>query len=143
MSSSTGSRPRSARLSPARWSGLSQTFITDVPLALLAAGGFLLTVFAEAGFVIVLLGAGLVYEVWSNARSWTRRAHSFAFSVPAALVVVTGAIDLSLTAEIFWEGLKAGLLTFGGAFTVIPFLQESAVEAQDWLTDASSWTAWR
>ena len=36
--------------------------------------------------------------------------------------------------EIFGEGLKAGLLTFGGAYTVIPFLQESAVEAQGWLT---------
>ena len=36
---------------------LSQTFITDVPLAVLAVGAFALTVFADAGFVIVLLGA--------------------------------------------------------------------------------------
>ncbi len=28
-----------------------------------------------------------------------------------------GAVTLSLTAEIFVEGLKAGLLTFGGAYT--------------------------
>ena len=42
---------------------------------------------------------------------------------------------MSLTAEIFFEGLKAGLLTFGGAFTVIPFLQESAVGGHHWLTD--------
>lgn len=47
-----------------------------------------------------------------------------------------GAVTLSLTAEIFVEGLKAGLLTFGGAYTVVPFLQETAVESQGWLTNA-------
>ena len=45
-------------------------------------------------------------------------------------------MTVSLTATIFWEGLKAGLLTFGGAFTVIPFLQESAVDVHHWLTDS-------
>src|SRR5918994_7168015 len=36
---------------------LSQTFITDVPLALLAVAAVALTIFADAAFVIVLLGA--------------------------------------------------------------------------------------
>ena len=45
-------------------------------------------------------------------------------------------MTLSLTAEIFLEGLKAGLLTFGGAFTVIPFLQQAAVADHHWLTDS-------
>ena len=49
-------------------------------------------------------------------------------------MVVLATVTLSLTAEIFWEGLKAGLLTFGGAFTVIPFLQEASVDAHGWLT---------
>src|SRR5215211_6621506 len=34
-----------------------------------------------------------------------------------------------------WEGLKAGLVTFGGAFTVIPYLHGAAVDGQHWLTD--------
>src|SRR5918992_4239628 len=68
---------------------LSRTFITDVPLAALAAAAFALTVFADAGFVIVLLGAGLAYELWTNARRWIGRSHSFALSLPAALVVLT------------------------------------------------------
>jgi chromate transporter len=51
------------------------------------------------------------------------------------VVLLLGAISFSLTATIFWEGLKAGLLTFGGAFTVIPFLQESSVDVHHWLTD--------
>jgi chromate transporter len=114
---------------------LSKTFITDVPLAALMAAAFALTVFAEAGFVIVLLGAGLLYELWTNARSWVGRTHSLSFSLPAALVVIAGAISLSLTMEILWEGLKAGLVTFGGAFTVIPYLQDVAVEGKAWLTE--------
>jgi chromate transporter len=37
---------------------------------------------------------------------------------------------------LFWSGLKSGLLTFGGAYTVIPFLQHDAVEAGRWMTNA-------
>jgi hypothetical protein len=44
-------------------------------------------------------------------------------------------LTFSLTAEIFWQGLKAGLVTFGGAFTVIPYLHDAAVDGQGWLTD--------
>ena len=53
----------------------------------------------------------------------------------ALLAVTTGALTFSLTAEIFWEGLKAGLVTFGGAYTVIPYLHGTAVDGQHWLTD--------
>jgi chromate transporter len=113
---------------------LSRTFITDVPLAVIALAGFALTQFADASFVLVLLGAGLAYELWTNAGRWTRRAHSFSLG-PAILVALAGAVTVSLTAAIFWEGLKAGLLTFGGAFTVIPFLQQGAVEVHHWLTN--------
>jgi chromate transporter len=115
---------------------LGRTFITDAPLAVLAIAGFAVTLFASAGFALVLLGAGLAYELWTNARRWTDRTHSLTISLPAALVVLAGTITVSLTAEIFWEGLKAGLLTFGGAFTVIPFLHDAAVEGRHWLTDS-------
>jgi chromate transporter len=37
--------------------------------------------------------------------------------------------------ELFLSGLKAGLLTFGGAYTVIPFLREDAV-SRGWMSDA-------
>ena len=113
---------------------LSGTFITDVPLAVLAAVAFALTLFADASFVLVLAGAGLAYELWTNASRWRDRANSLS-PVPIALALLAGTVTLSLTAEIFFEGLKAGLLTFGGAFTVIPFLQESAVDGQHWLSD--------
>nr|WP_297221026.1 chromate efflux transporter [Thermomonas sp.] len=38
--------------------------------------------------------------------------------------------------ELFWSGLKAGLLTFGGAYTVIPFLQRDAVSGGAWMSNA-------
>jgi chromate transporter len=114
---------------------LSRSFITDVPLALLAFAAFALTVFASASFALLLLGAGLAYELWTNASRWTARAHSFAPGPGAVIAVTTGALTLSLTAEIFWEGLKAGLVTFGGAYTVIPYLHDAAVDGQHWLSD--------
>ena len=114
---------------------LSGTFVTDAWLAATAIAAFALTVFASAPFVLVLLGAGLAYELRTNAAGWIDRTHSVS---PAILLVAVaaGGVTLSLTAEIFLEGLKAGLLTFGGAFTAIPFLQESAVDDQRWLTES-------
>ena len=114
---------------------LSGTFVTDVWLAAIAAAAFALTLFLSAPFVLVLLGAGLAYELRTNAGSWIGRASSVSPIAPAIGLAV-GAITLSLTAELFLEGLKAGLLTFGGAFTVIPFLQQVAVADHQWLTES-------
>jgi chromate transporter len=113
---------------------LGRAFVTDVPLALIAIAAFALTAFASASFVLVLVGGGLAYELWTNAGRYRGRLRAIA-PLPVVALLLVGAVTVSLTAEIFLEGLKAGLLTFGGAFTVIPFLQQSAVEGQGWLTD--------
>jgi chromate transporter len=115
---------------------LGGTFVTDLPLALIAIAGFALTVFASASFVLVLLGGGVAYELWTNAERWRGRATSFSLGPFALVAIALGTITVSLTASIFFEGLKAGLLTFGGAYTVIPFLQDSAVNGHHWLTDS-------
>ena len=112
---------------------LGRSFVTDIPLAVIAVAGFALTLFVSVSFVLVLLGAGITYELWTNGRRWMGRAHSIA---PTAIVVIAGAVTLSLIAQIFLEGLKAGLLTFGGAYTVIPFLRESSVAGHHWLTSS-------
>jgi chromate transporter len=36
---------------------------------------------------------------------------------------------------LFLSGLRAGLLTFGGAYTAIPFLQRDAVDDGGWMTE--------
>jgi len=43
-----------------------------------------------------------------------------------------GAMDAH---SLFWSGLKAGMLTFGGAYTVIPFLQRDAVGQGAWMSN--------
>ncbi len=52
---------------------LSGVFITDVPLALIAVVAFALTLLVDASFLLVLLGAGLAYELWTNAARQARR----------------------------------------------------------------------
>jgi chromate transporter len=116
---------------------LGGSFLTDVPLVVIAVAAFAATAFADASFVLVLAGGGLAYELWTNMlRHRSRLASLSLFPLPATLAVLAGAVTVSLTSEIFFEGLKAGLLTFGGAFTVIPFLQDAAVQGKGWLTNA-------
>ena len=105
-----------------------------MPLALIAVAAFALTLFAGASFVLVLLGGGIAYELWRGARGWLGHTSSFSVGPLGLVLIAAGAITVSLTAEIFLEGLKAGLLTFGGAYTVIPFLRDAAVESHHWLT---------
>ncbi|HEU5061600.1 MAG TPA: chromate efflux transporter [Solirubrobacterales bacterium] len=115
---------------------LGKSFLVDLPLVLIAIAGFALTLFAGANFVLVLLGGGLLYEVWRNARGWLGGPSSLSLGLPAWVWIGVGAISVTLTAEIFFEGLKAGLLTFGGAYTVVPFLHDSAIDGQGWLTES-------
>jgi len=116
---------------------LGRKFITDVPLALLAVAAFALTAAGVLAFAGVLVVTGLAYWAWHEATA--RMTTGAAAVTPAPLLVaavVAGAIGTSLLAEIFFEGLKAGLLTFGGAYTVVPFLHDTAVQGQGWLTDS-------
>ncbi|MGH2765508.1 MAG: chromate efflux transporter [Actinomycetota bacterium] len=52
---------------------------------------------------------------------------------PIALQAVSGAGPS--VGRLFGSGLLAGLLTFGGAYTVIPFLRREAVLVGTWMTD--------
>ncbi len=115
---------------------LGRKFISDVPLAIIALASLAFTLGLQPSFLLVLLAAGLAYELWTRAGPAFGGAGSFAPAPLPAMLAVAGAITVSLTAEIFLEGLKAGLLTFGGAYTAIPWLQSSAVDGHGWLTDS-------
>lgn len=79
------------------------------------------------GYVLVsaLIGAGLYY-------AWTIYGGGFQSVAPVAQALIASKPTLL---ELFFSGLKAGLLTFGGAYTVIPFLRADAVD-RGWMTDA-------
>jgi chromate transporter len=58
--------------------------------------------------------------------------------IPPAHVAATadtGRTGQSSVGALLGSGLRAGLLTFGGAYTAIPFLKEDAVERGRWMTE--------
>src|SRR5687767_13858015 len=55
---------------------LGRSFLTDVPLALIAVAAFALTASASLSFVLVLAGGGLAYELWKNASRHRERLGS-------------------------------------------------------------------
>lgn len=103
---------------------------------------------AGVHFGVTLVAAGSAYA------SVRRRRVSWAASIVAAAVLAAlfepglrGVPDAPVAvaaggpanvsaARLFGSGLLAGLLTFGGAYTVIPFLRREAVVSGAWMTDA-------
>lgn len=103
---------------------------------------------AGVHFAVTLVAAGSAYASIKRGRiSWA--GGIVAAAVLAALFVpgLRGMDEASLAvadrrpatvsaARLFGSGLLAGLLTFGGAYTVIPFLRREAVVSGAWMTDA-------
>lgn len=101
---------------------------------LLASGGFiyfarhLSSALAIVLFVLCFAGLAGIFL-----------AHGLLSSSP--LVAAVNVLDSESIAQVslatlFVSGLKAGLLTFGGAYTVIPFLQRDAVAQGAWMSNA-------
>lgn len=106
----------------------------DVHFAFSLVAGGLAYVLAKqsrprlAAALIVMCTAGLI--AWAAHNNFELAALG-----GAAVQEGTGQARRSLW-ELFISGLKAGMLTFGGAYTVIPFLQEDAVVDGAWMTNA-------
>jgi chromate transporter len=113
-------------------------------IAIAAAGGQ----FAGVHFVALLVGGGLVYVAGKRSPLFavvaiaigTIATLTWYFSRPLTHEVLVADSELAIgaasVAALFWSGLKAGSLTFGGAYTVIPFLQRDAVTRGGWMTNA-------
>ena len=82
---------------------LGSSFITDIPLALIAIAAFVLTLFADTSFVLVLLGAGILYELRTGA--FLGRSNN-AMSISPLLVgaVLAGGVTIGLVGTIFSKG---------------------------------------
>jgi chromate transporter len=102
-------------------------------------------------FAITLPVAGLLYVLAKRNHTLAALALAALFIVgvttfalggfvaPADTVAVSDSNPLPGRASIpalLLSGLRAGLLTFGGAYTVIPFLRRDAVITGAWMTDA-------
>jgi chromate transporter len=105
-------------------------------MASLAGGSFWVTLPA-AGLVYVLVGrrqyvgAALVVAIAAPVMLLTIGAEGPAVVAPAASTIQAAGIG---ALALFWAGLKAGLLTFGGAYTAIPFVRGDAV-SRGWVSD--------
>lgn len=93
-------------------------------ITLPAAGGVYALWMLKRGRLALLVAAGAVALAAAMAL-WAPRAQ------PLVEAVVQGEASLLL---IFVAGLKAGLLTFGGAYTAIPVIRNDAV-GRGWITD--------
>jgi chromate transporter len=105
--------------------------------------------FAGVHFALILGGAGITYllvqrspiasgafigiAIVATIVWYVTRATSSVIETATAGAALPGASSL---AALFWSGLKAGSLTFGGAYTVIPFLQRDAVTQSAWMSNA-------
>ena len=101
-------------------------------------------------FALTLIVAGVIYALVGRER--TRLAAGLSVAALAGLMFVAlrpvvTAVGTEATSEtlgvgtpslltLLFSGLRGGLLTFGGAYTVIPFLQQDAVEVGRWMTNA-------
>jgi chromate transporter len=105
--------------------------------------------FFAVSFWVILPAAGLTYM--AARREQTALALAIlALAGVAAVLMLPGIFPNDMVAPmapaeaanmgaawwtLFLSGLKAGLLTFGGAYTAIPFLRDDAV-GKGWMTDA-------
>lgn len=80
-------------------------------------------------FLVVLLAGGILALA---ARVGTRPIAAIA---PLVALGAFPALTLGGLAAIAILSAKVGLLTFGGAYTAIPFLHQGAVEQHGWMTD--------
>lgn len=103
----------------------------------------------KINFLVTLLIAGFIYALARGEQKYLAFILTIGFLAWLTFVGFAGiqatpslsgpAVALTKPASLltlFWSGLKSGLLTFGGAYTVIPFLQHDAVQVGRWMTNS-------
>ena len=134
----TGVKPAVAALIVRAVHRIGQHALTDRWLWTISiAAGF--ATLLNVHFLPTLVVAGLIYALVRRVGFGTEALHSL-FLLPLALpspsTLAQAAVLAPSVFGLFGSGLRAGLLTFGGAYTVIPFLQEDAVVRGQWMTNS-------
>lgn len=110
--------------------------LAGVHFALILGLGGLVYVVARRGFYTVAIGVTCLAAIGVVALSLRNGElaglNALSIDGSASGSTTPGTVSLLL---LFWAGLKAGILTFGGAYTVIPFLQRDAVTQGAWMTN--------
>src|SRR5438105_3494020 len=113
---------------------LGRAAIRNFFLAILLVGAFAALRFAGINFLLILLIAGLLNLIAENGSPLFRKA---APTLPALIIGAGALLPLrdSRLFQIAWLFLKTGLLSFGGAYASLVFVQRGAVAQYHWLSD--------
>jgi len=110
--------------------GIAQLLDANFLITLVIAG----TIYAlvQRGKTQWAIGIGAVFLIWLAVTA-AGLIPLFSSQIGAPSPVTSA--GMPSTVDLLISGLRAGLLTFGGAYTAIPFLQHDAVEIGGWLTN--------
>lgn len=88
-------------------------------------------------FLIVFMVAAIAQFAWARYGTYAGYIAMCVLSLLSVLAFIQHeAVPVAVSGEgaLFWDGLKAGLLSFGGAYTAIPFLRDSMVDVYPAIT---------
>src|SRR6201982_2818023 len=113
---------------------LGRASIRNAFLAALLAGAFVGMRFAGINFLLILLIAGLLNLMVERGSGLLKRT---APTLPVMLIGTSALIPFSHSRlfQIAWLFFKTGLLSFGGAYASLVFVQRGAVAQYHWLSD--------
>src|SRR5947207_12567035 len=113
---------------------LGRASIRNVFLAVLLVGAFVGMRFAGINFLLILLIAGVLNLIVDQGWPLFKRTTP---TLPAAIGGVGLLIPFadSRLFQVAWLFLKTGLLSFGGAYASLVFVQRGAVAQYHWLSD--------
>ena len=113
---------------------LGRAAIQNFFLAVLLVGAFVGMRFAGINFLLILLIAGVLNLIVTQGRPLFKLT---APTLPFVLCGLTFATPFtgSRLLQVAWLFLKTGLLSFGGAYASLVFVQRGAVAQYHWLSD--------
>jgi chromate transporter len=111
---------------------LGRAAIQNLFLAILLAGAFVGMRFAGVNFLLILLIAGVLNLIVDRGLPLTGKTAQPL--VVAGLGLALPLLDSRLL-QVAWLFLKTGLLSFGGAYASLVFVQRGAVAQYHWLSD--------
>jgi len=102
-----------------------------VALAVAAFGAFF---FGHVPFILVLFLCGIAFIAWKRLGPGSGAA------MASLLLLLPERAEAAETAarrilDISWFFLKVGLFSFGGAYAVLPYIREGAVQTYGWIDD--------
>ena len=113
---------------------LGRAAIRNLFLAVLLVGAFVGMRFAGINFLLILLMAGLLNLIFEQGWPLLGKTSPTMPTMIGGIGLLLPLVDSRLF-QIAWLFLKTGLLSFGGAYASLVFVQRGSVAQYHWLSD--------